>query len=72
MSLKIRVTASGTCPFCGGRFDVGYLESGKPAVLHTVPYCSTYAALEIDEYLAAVNRSNRTRRTERPGKPVLS
>lgn len=45
----------GRCPFCGGRFTAGYLGDGQGAVLHTLPLCSAYERLEIDEYLHAVN-----------------
>lgn len=43
-----------TCPFCGGDVSVSY---EPPAVLHTLPVCSKYTALDADDFLVAVRNA---------------
>jgi hypothetical protein len=43
------------CPFCQGRFQAGGLKEGEEAgVLHSVPPCEKFIALEPIAFLRAV------------------
>lgn len=43
------------CPFCGGHVSVGAPPDGVPWIIHAVPTCGRFDALEPDEFMAAVN-----------------
>lgn len=49
------VVPMSACPFCEGQFSVARKKpSREPFLLHTVPPCARYLALEVADYLAAV------------------
>lgn len=45
-----------TCPFCKLPASAGYSEDGRPLVVHKVPMCRRFEALQPHEYMAAVRR----------------
>ncbi len=49
------------CPFCQRRASAGFMGE-KPCVMHAMPECEKFMALEPDEYLSQVNDARSPRR----------
>ena len=48
-------TDLGGCPFCGGKIGASIDAAGSPdGVLHTMPLCETFTALEPQDFISAV------------------
>ena len=47
------------CPFCKRKCSAGFTrrpgQEDEPAILHAVPACQKFEALEIDDFLHEVN-----------------
>lgn len=50
--ILVRDAVDFTCPFCSGKCSA---SDERALVLHAMPPCSKYLALEPDDFLAAVN-----------------
>lgn len=47
------------CPFCEGHFAIGTFRSGARALVHTLPPCAPFCALDAEEFLEAVQTMTR-------------
>lgn len=60
-SMKI-VQGRFSCP-CGGEFGIGLNNAGAAdSVTHTLPMCTKYEALEVDEFLVYVREHDERQR----------
>jgi len=55
MGETLRTLVSFVCPFCGAVASAVEQESGEPGIVHPVPMCVRFEAMEPDEYMRAVN-----------------
>lgn len=41
------------CPFCGGKFEAVQQDNGTPGVVHSMPPCEKFIALDVIAFLRA-------------------
>lgn len=44
---------------CGGRYCLGFNERREPSLVHTLPYCARYVAVEDTDQAVVFSRQNR-------------
>lgn len=55
-AVNFRVAVEGPCPFCKGKWQMGYSHKGEPMGTHTMPMCDEFSDLDLTEFMAATRK----------------
>ena len=50
----MKTSVEGKCPFCGGKWKMGYSTEDEPLGVHSEPPCKDWLDMDLPEFMKAV------------------